>query len=191
MSTEPGYRRSADGAAFIISAWGSAPGKHALTALSAESAIHSRALSSQRGGLFGALSRAFSARTRCGQCSWGVAPGWHGAAPLAQDTNACPARDHAFSSKPLSRMIGNCSGFSRNRASTSSNSAVSFGDGVGSRMISSHRASPSSSGTNVGNDSANRARSASGSSRIAAAISSTVLTVNSYNTRLASATPQH
>jgi hypothetical protein len=85
----------------------------------------------------------------------------------------------------------NCSGFSRYAASTSSPSAVSFGRGVGSRMISSHRASPSSSGTNFGNDSANRARSASGNSRIAAAISSTVLTINSYNTGHGSATLQH
>ena len=104
--------------------------------------------------------------------------------------STCPARDHAFSSKSLSRMIGNCSGSLRYVSSISSRNFSSLGRGVGSRMISSHRASPSSSGTNVGSDSARRTRSASGSFLIASAISSTVLTVNSYNTPRASATPE-
>ena len=102
----------------------------------------------------------------------------------------CPARDHAFSSKSLSRIIGNCSGSLRYASSTSSRNFSNLGRGLGSRKIASHLASPSSSGTNFGSDSARRARSASGSFPIASSISSTVLTLNSYNTRRASATPQ-
>lgn len=103
----------------------------------------------------------------------------------------CPARDHVFSSKSLSRIIGNCSGSLRYASSTSSRNFSSLGRGVGSRKIASHRASPSSSGTSFGSDSASRARSASGSFPIASAISSTVLTVNSYNTGCVSATLRH
>ena len=102
----------------------------------------------------------------------------------------CPAGGHAFSSKSLSLMIGNCAGSLRYASSISSRNFSSLGRGVGSRMIFSQRASPSSSGTKVGSDSTKRARSASGSCRIAAAISSTVLTMHLYNTRPAWATTQ-
>jgi len=69
------YLISAKGAAVIL-AWGSAPGIHATLEGSAESAIH-----------FGALSRAFSARSGPEPCPWGDAPGCFDAAPLALNTN--------------------------------------------------------------------------------------------------------
>ena len=100
-----------------------------------------------------------------------------------------PARGHAFSSKSLSCTIGNCSGFSRYRASTSSSSASSLGLGLGSFIIWLHRASPSNSGTRFGSDSARRARSSADSFRIASSISSTVLTANSYYKGAAATTP--
>ncbi len=89
--------------------------------------------------------------------------------------------DHVFSSKSLSRITGNCSGSVRYRESTSSRNFSSLGRGVGSFKILFHAASPSNSGTSVGSESASCARSVSESWRMAAWISSTVLTPDQYN----------
>ena len=91
-------------------------------------------------------------------------------------------RDHAFSSKSLSRMTGNCSGSARYRASISSRNFSNFGRGAGSFNILLHSASPSSSGTSFGRESANFDRSSGVRLRMAASISSTVLTFHRYNT---------
>ena len=77
---------SAEGAAFIA-AWGSAPGTCTCEAASAESAIHSGALSipmsAMRGieSLTGVLSRAFSALLRDDRSL--AAASWYQTAPLA------------------------------------------------------------------------------------------------------------
>ena len=65
---------SAKGAAFIL-AQGSALGIRACQSTSAESAIHS-----------GALSRAFSARLECNQCPGAMPQGCFDTAPLALNT---------------------------------------------------------------------------------------------------------
>lgn len=91
------------------------------------------------------------------------------------------ARSHSCLSNSFSDITGNCSGSARYAASTSSPSLVSAGRGRGSRIIRSHSASPSSSGTSVGSESASCARSVGESCRMAAWISSTVLTSNQYN----------
>jgi hypothetical protein len=85
------------------------------------------------------------------------------------------ARFHSCLPNSSSVNSGNCSGFSRTRASISSPNAVNAGRGHGSRMIDSHRASPSNSGTKLGSDLASCARSAAERLLIAFAISSTVL----------------
>ncbi len=97
-------------------------------------------------------------------------------------------RDHAFSSKSLSRMTGNCSGSARYRASISSKNFSNFGRGAGSFKILLHSASPSSSGTSFGRESANFDRSAGVRLRMASSISSTVLTFYRYNTGCSPAT---
>lgn len=86
-------------------------------------------------------------------------------------------RDHLRSSKSLSRMTGNCSGSLLYLASISSRKASNFGRGRGSRIISFHRASPSSSGSSLGSEPARRARSSAGNLRIASSISATVVMV--------------
>jgi hypothetical protein len=95
VSTQAASRDCANGAA-VISAWGGVPGKYTAMTLSAEGATHLRGLSRQRRGRLEALNRAFSAWTRGGQCSWGVAPGWHEAAPLAlmSPQSTCAAARH-------------------------------------------------------------------------------------------------
>lgn len=91
------------------------------------------------------------------------------------------ARLHSCWSNSSSVSSGNCSGFSRTRASIASPNAVNAGRGRGSRMIDSQRASPSNSGTRLGSDSASCARSFADNFLIAFAISSTVLTYRFYD----------
>ncbi len=94
-----------------------------------------------------------------------------------------PARRHSCLSNSSSDITRNWSGLARYAASTSSPSLVNAGRGRGSRMIRSHSASPSSSGRSVGSESASCARSVGESCRMAAWISSTVLTSKQYNGR--------
>jgi hypothetical protein len=100
------------------------------------------------------------------------------------------ARLHSCLSNSSSVNSGNCSGFSRTRASISSPNAVNAGRGRGSRMIDSQRASPSNSGTKPGSDSASCARSSAERFLIAFAISSTVLTNKFYDKRPGFTRPQ-
>lgn len=98
-------------------------------------------------------------------------------------------RLHSCLSNSSSVNSVNWSGFSRKRASISSRYFVSFGRGVGSLMIRLHSASPSSSGTNWGSNSASCARSSAERPRIAFSISSTVLTARFYNKGRSLTTP--
>ena len=79
-----------------MAAWGSAPGRRACESTSAESAIHSSALSLRfgfherdvwdvraNGSLESRLQRSFTMRSP----SWGAAPGWYEPAPLALNTH--------------------------------------------------------------------------------------------------------
>ncbi len=102
----------------------------------------------------------------------------------------CAGRPHSCLSNSSSVSSRNCEGSSRNRASISSTKLVNFGDGVGSRIIRSHSASPSSSGTSAGSDSASCARSSFERVLIAFWISSTVLTTRFYCRRSAFTTPR-
>lgn len=93
----------------------------------------------------------------------------------------CAGRLHSYLLNSASFSSRNCEGSSRSRASISSRNLVNFGEGVGSLMIRSHSASPSSSGTSAGSDSASCARSSFDRFLIAFWISSTVLTPKFYD----------
>ena len=104
-----------------------------------------------------------------------------GHSPIQTPEVVSAAGLHSCLSNSSSVNSGNCSGFSRKRASISSPKAVNAGRGRGSRMIASQRASPSNSGSKAGIDSTSRARSAAERFRIAFSISWAVLTNKFYD----------